>query len=395
MSSNFWDRVSTHMSSLHIERTSINVSALPENLRKHLDPAAPAPLKLMAARGMLPVPPEVNVQILYQLSLGQDETVKGEAEKSFKDLPVDLLLGAVQKQAHDGVLDWVAELRANDHKVIEAVVSNNATHNHTVARIAKTADAAMCDIIATNQVRLLAAPFIIEQLYQNSKARMATVDRVVELAHREGVQLKGLPGLQNALDSGQDIFSGSSGDPEIENFLQEQAQKAEEDAKKLADLENLTRAEQQALLEEEEQEEEHVSSMLSDKISRMNISEKVRLATVGSREAINLLVRDPNKLVHMAAARSPRVQYPDIRRWAGNKTLPDGVVNYIANNREYTRHYEVMLGLVNNPKTPLRETLRFLNHIRTNDLKQLSRNRNVPQQVSRQAKQLSQKRSGG
>lgn len=379
--------------SLVVERKPIDISILPENLHKHLDPSAPAPLKMMAARGMLPVAPEQNLLMLYALSLSTDALAQSEATKTFDEMPKDIVVPAVAKMDHVGVLDWIADRKKEDPFVLDAVVTNNATHSHTIARVARFAGPNLCDVIATNQVRILEAPVILEQMYQNAHARMATVDRLLELVQREGGELKGLPGVQAVIASGKNVFGKTSDNPETEEFFKQQSAIADEEARKLADMDNLTRAEKEKLLEEAE--DDRRSGNLSKKINDMNISERVRLATIGGRDALNLLVRDPNKLVHMAAARSPRLQYPDIRAWARNKTLPDGVIGYIAGQKDYTRHYEVMLGLCQNPKTPLRDTLKFLNHLRTNDLKSLSTDRTISMQVSRQAKQLYQKRSGG
>lgn len=382
--------------SLVVERKPIDLSTLPEALHKHLDPNAPPPLKMMAARGMLPVAPEQNVRILYALALAGDEQVAGEATKSFDDLPVEILLPVIQKETHDGVLDWIAERKRKDAKILEGVVSNRAAHDHTVARAARSADANLCEVIATNQVRILGAPIILEQMYQNPNARMATVDRLLELVQREGIELTGLPGVQQVINSGQQVFGDEDDSPEAQALFASEAKRAAEDAKRLENIDQLSRSEREKLMEEEDQASERASSgMLSEKISRLSISGKVRLATIGSREALNLLVRDPNRLVHMAAVRSPRAQDVDYRRWARNKQLPDGVIGYIANQRELTRHYDVMLALCQNPKTPLADTMKFLNHIRTNDLKQLASDRNISMQVARQAKQLYTKRSGG
>lgn len=378
--------------SLVVERKPIDISTLPENLHKHLDPAAPGPLKMMAARGMLPVLPEQNIMMLYALSLGHDAEAQKEAARTMSQMPKDIVVPAVQKTEHIGVLDWLVEQRRDDPFILDAIVTNRATHDLTIARVARFAGPNLCDVIATNQVRILQAPVILEQMYQNAHARMATVDRLLELVQREGVELKGLPGVQAVIASGKDVFGKSEDSADNEAFFQQQAAIADEEARQLANMDELTRAEKEALLQEAE--DQRGSGTLAAKLSQMNVSERVRLATIGGREALNLLVRDPNKLVHMAAVRSPRLQYPDIRAWARNKTLPDGVISFIAAQKDYTRHYEVLLGLCANPKTPLSDTMKFLTHLRSNDLKNLSSDRTIPMQVSRQAKQLYQKRSG-
>lgn len=376
--------------SLAVDRQPIDLATLPQNLHKHLDPAAPPPLKMMAARGMLPVLPEQNLAMLYMLALGTDATAQAEAVATLQQMPSDIVVPALGKTAHDGTLDWVAEQRANDPFTLDAIVTNRAAHDHTIARIARLAGPNLCDVIAMNQVRILQAPVILEQMYQNAHARMATVDRLVELLQRQNVELKGLPGLQAAMASGQDIF-GKAGDDNAEVFKSQSAI-ADEEQQLIDNLDSMSRSEKERLLDEFAEQKD--DSPLYARVAMMSISERIRLATVGGREALNLLVRDPNKLVHMAAVRSPRVQFPDVRAWARMKSLPDGVVSYIASQKDYTRYYDVMHALCMNPKTPLTDTMKFLNHLRTNHLRSLSSDRTIPSQVSRQAKQLYQKRSG-
>lgn len=381
--------------SLRIERREADLGAIPPNFQKAASVDAPDKMRMMAANGMLPLPPDQNLMLLYAISRNGNEQLVETVRMSISDMPADVLVPVITALGHDGVLDWLAEERKGEIKIVEAIVMNKQAHAKTVARVARYGDAKMVDIVATNQVRLLEEPLIIEQMYLNPNARVSTVDRIVDLARRNGVDLSGVPGLSDALNSDEDIFSGGADDEAFEAILQVEAKKVAAEEKARADAADLTRAEREELENELDVDEDELERKpLHAQMTNMSIAQKMRLAMVGSREAVHLLVRDPNKLVHMAAVRSPRVKFADAVKWAKNKSLPDGVIHYIANNRDWTSKYEVMVNLVNNPKTPLAETLSLLNHIRTNDLKQLARSRNVPMQVVRQAKNLYKKRSG-
>ncbi|QED28655.1 hypothetical protein FRD01_15710 [Microvenator marinus] len=372
--------------SLHVERTAADLSAIPANFKQHLEPGAPPQMKMMAAKGMLPLPPEQTLLILYTVAQTDDQSIREAATKSVKDMPPEIFNAAARTVKHEGVLDWLADYRT-DEAGLEAMLANATMSGLTVARLARRAPVKVTEIIATNQVRLLATPQIIEQLYLNPNARAATVDRVVELAHRNKIKLEGIPGLSTALDSGQDIFSGGV-DAEhfdkVVNWDQHQL-KAKDKGAKVPDPDSA----------DEEEIDDEVERTLAAQIAVMSISQKIRLASVGSREAVHILVRDANRLVHNAAVTNPRVQYTDAKLWANNKSMPDAVIAYISQNRDWTRHYDIQKALVENPKTPLDKTLSFLNFLRTNDLKQLQNNRNIPSQVARQAKTLYAKRTSG
>ncbi len=385
---------------MEYERKPLPIETFPPNLQMHVKPESPPPMKMMAARGMVPAPPAQQLQVLYNLHF--DSAVADAVRESLAQMPDNVLLGAVQSDQPGGVLDWVASVRS-DESILQAVALHKGTEDATIWRLAKRADGELCEIIANNQVRVLRSPQIIEALYANPKARMATVDRLIDLAQRNEVNLSNLPGLNQALKSGVDLNEGGLDDDAYAAVMGDEAKKvqAEEQKLKLLQDENLTRSQQEALEKElagddqegeatEEEDEKRLS--LHVQINNMNIAQKIRLATVGSREAIKILVRDSNKLIHMAAIRSPRIQMGDVRQLSANKSLPEGVISYIASNRDWTKHYDVMSNLTMNPKTPLADVMNFVNHLRTKELRQLSRSRNVPHQVSRVAKQLLNKR---
>jgi hypothetical protein len=391
------------MSSL--DREPLDESELPAQLRKHVQPDAPTKQKMMAARGMLPAPPEQMILVLYQLTFDDNRDVQKAVRESLEDMPPNVLAPAVGKTQHEGVLDWIGRVRSDEKEIGEAIATNRATHDETIAKLARHAGKNLADIIATNQVRILRTPKIIESLYQNPEVGSATIDSLLELAQREDVELKGLPGVQQALKSGKDIFKGKSDqDEEFEKLLKQEAQRAEKEDEKFAKLEDedLTRSQREKLRDEleadaeegAEDEEADDNRPMRVKLQDMSISEKIRLATVGSREAVKLLVSDTNKLVHMAAIQSPRIKPADIKKFASNRSLPDGVIEYIAGNRDWTQKYDVVKSLVLNPKTPLRDTLKFLKHLRADDLQKVSRSRDIPHQVSRSADSLLKKRRG-
>jgi hypothetical protein len=66
-------------------------------------------------------------------------------------------------------------------------------------------------------------------------------------------------------------------------------------------------------------------------------------------------------------------------------------MNYILRNREWLKSYQVKVNLVNNPKTPPANSLKLLQFLHPNELKNVARNRNVPQMVQNQARAALQK----
>lgn len=133
---------------------------------------------------------------------------------------------------------------------------------------------------------------------------------------------------------------------------------------------------------------------LYQKIIKMSIPQKIRLAMVGNREARNILILDHNKAVVMAVLRSPKLTENDVLTYAQQRNLSEEVYKYIARNKNWIKNYAIKLALVNNPKTPLAVALRFLDHLQERDLKNLSRSKNVSTVLAKAAAQLLLKRAG-
>ena len=77
-------------------------------------------------------------------------------------------------------------------------LAHPALLSQTVAAVAALASEAVAELVATNEQRLLAYPEIIEKLYMNKATRMSTADRVLELAVRNKIELKGIPAYKEA-----------------------------------------------------------------------------------------------------------------------------------------------------------------------------------------------------
>jgi hypothetical protein len=148
---------------------------------------------MMAARGLLPLPPADQVAVLYQLSLEAESNLAQSARATAAGLPEKLLAGTLAAPTIDRrVLDYFAQLIADKPAVFDAIALNPSVADETIATLAGRAGSREVDQIAQNEQRLLRHPEIIAAMYMNRRARMSTIDRVVELAVRNNVRVPGL-----------------------------------------------------------------------------------------------------------------------------------------------------------------------------------------------------------
>ncbi len=374
----------------------IPVEELSAQVRKICAPGAPPKLKQMAAAGVAPLGPADLLSALALLASDEDQAVADKARGSILGIPANVRHGALEGELHPAVLDALADLLREDEVALERILLNGSTADETVARLAgELRSEKLLEVAAANEQRMLSHPVIIEAMYMNTAARMSTVDRAVELAVRNGIELD-IPSFEEtkaALEGELIVEAGE--EPTPDDLLFNQALEMEE-------LEDLSHElveetlERRAAGEDEEREEERESRKVNNlltNLSRLNVSQKVRMATLGSSQQRSVLIRDSNKMVIMAVLKSPSIGENEVVRYTKARSLPDEAVRYIASKRDWTKQYQVKLNLVQNPRTPLQEALKFLNHLRAADVRSLERNRDVPQAISRAAKQLREKRS--
>ncbi len=344
-------------------------SELPEKIRRFADPAAPLPARTMAAKGLVPVKGEDLVTLLLQLASDPEPDVASTARETLASVPDTMVEAACGAALHPAILDALVDHVEDRPALLEELVANRALDVRTLARIARTAPDRVCERIATDQQRLLAAPEVIEALYKNRNVRMSTVDRLVELAARSGVELRGVATFQSHVEAiqGELIIDEVTDEPLPGDLDFAEALAADDDEEPI-ETDRVDGA--------ESIKESH--KPLATRIGNMKLSEKIRLCMVGNAAARAILVRDSNKMVAMAAVSSPGTTDAEAARIASSKQVGEDILRYIGNRREWLGNYEVKRGLVFNSKTPVGISMRFLGHLRVNDLRTLARSKNVP-----------------
>ena len=124
------------------------------------------------------------------------------------------------------------------------------------------------------------------------------------------------------------------------------------------------------------------------------MSSKIRAATLGYAFIRGEAIRDPLRLVALAAIKSPGVTEIEAARYAGNQILSEDVIRYIASKREWTKIYGVKVSLCRNPKAPIADVTRLMPFLRERDLQAIVKSKGVPSAVVAQARKLQMARGG-
>ena len=114
------------------------------------------------------------------------------------------------------------------------------------------------------------------------------------------------------------------------------------------------------------------------RLSKLNVPQKVQRATKGSREERAILIRNPNKMIAMAVLSSPKLTVSEIEGFARAGNVGEDCLRVIAMTRAWMKNYNVVAALTRNPKTPVALSMNLLSRLTEKDLRMLSTDRNVP-----------------
>ncbi|HTV19383.1 MAG TPA: hypothetical protein VMG12_11945 [Polyangiaceae bacterium] len=370
---------------------SIDTSALPAPAQRMLAPGAPAPLKLMAARGIAPgLKPDAIVTLVCAFIDNPDPTVAQTARETLENLPSPVLQGALTADLQGGVLELLAEVQHSDVSVVSRLLAARHITSLALEIVAEKANESIGEVVAASDSVLLRFPRVIEKLYMNRRVRMSTADRLVDLAVRNQIELN-IPAFKQAAAAiANQLIPEPTEEPTFDDEL---FQKADELAAQTGELS--ADEDTHKTNDEGEEELEEKLQPLYAQLANMTISQKIRRATLGNSTERLLLVRDTNRLVATAAATSPMLNESDAARIAASRNVIDDVLRIIANNRDFTRNYQVKLNLVSNPRTPFTFSSRLIPQLRSNELRLLSKSKNVPAAVQTAARQQMQRKNEG
>jgi hypothetical protein len=220
------------------------------------------------------------------------------------------------------------------------------------------------------------------KLYKNPKTRMSTADRLVDLAHRNNVELD-LPVFRELVEALQEQLIP---EPEDELTFDDQVF-LEADARSKEVEIDPTHEDTHTLDETGEEKPAEKVLPLYAALAEMNLSGKIRRATIGSAAERMILVRDTNRLVARAAIRSEMVQEPEVVRMSANRQLTADILTIISKKSDWIKNGAIKLNLVSNPRTPLPIVTKLVPYLQEHEVRNLARSKSVPGAVSTLARQ--------
>jgi len=351
--------------------------------------AVPAGVMRSAARGALAVPPGEMLEILVYLT---EHPIFGEQARmtlaGFDEAGSATAL-ADPSTPHE-VLNYFLAPRNLRPKLLPSLFSNPSVPEATLAAIAETATPETAALLLASP-RVIASSAILRPLLKNPNVATEGQARISESLSRLGIAVT--------------EEAGTIVDLEVGTWLKEhrpELEAEEREAKpfvllggvdELGDEEGAVINIQalEAAKGKSKEEDERLSTL--QKLARMNVGDRIKVAMLGSKEERGILIRDGSKLVSSAVLASPKLSEQEIESFANMKNVRENVLRDIARSRKFMKNYVVLRNLCNNPRTPLDLSLGLMKNLMGPDLKVLSINKNVPETLRRMAIRLFQTRT--
>jgi hypothetical protein len=389
---------------------------------------APRPAQLAAARGILPLPQTDLLEILVALAGGADQELAKNARNTLVSQNASELAAAVKSnEIAPSVLAYFAEQEDQPKTIHEAVLTNPKTPTRSIVNFARrTSNGELLEILSLNQQLLIGEPQIIEAIIGNPNRTSEAERRAAETKREFFQKERGAQQIASELRAqGKDAAAEFVEKAEFAEGLGETASKSRlsiEDAILLAEHIEVPDAEiddswlsfdyiEELYEETDEQRESIVNKILGElssendeisgdrvsminRILRMGMKDRVKLAMKGDREARNILIRDPNRIVAQAVIQNARITEQEIEKIAAMRSVPEDVLRQIVNNRNWARNYSIARKLAQNPRTPLSNVISILTRLQLRDLQALTKNRNVSDAIRKQSLRLVTARQG-
>ncbi len=393
-------------------------------VRSLIEGSAPRPAVLAASRGVLPLPLPDMLEVLVAFARSGDNELSDHARNTIFTQDSSSIESSLRTEdIAASVLDFFAEQAAFPPSVHEAIVINPKTPAPTLVKFARsTSNADLIDRIVLNQQLLIRHPDLIDAVLANPNSRSDAARRAAETKREFFEKERGAQQIASELraqgkeaaakfieqsEFGQDL-EGSGMDLDDAMFLASMIEVPDGETddswlglEYIEEIYEETSAQRQGIvdkiigdirLDESDIGSERISVI--NRIMKMGMKDRVRLATKGDREARNILIRDPNRIVSQAVVQNPRITEQEMEKIASMRSISEDILRQIANDRQWSRSYAIVHHLARNPRTPIANVLTILSRLHLRDLQALSKNKNVSDAVRRQSLRLSQARTG-
>jgi len=317
-------------------------------------------LALLAARGLLPLPPEVLIPLQVELAGGDDRELAGQAALSLLALEPRVAASFLARRADADALAWFAD-KSDEPELLETILRRRDVPRSILVDLAPRLAPDLQEALVHRQDAIVEEPAIADALESNPLLTPYVRRRLGEYRQHLLPRVAPVEAPEHVADWDDDDEIGEA---------------------------QLAAALEDARLHPEGGEEDPSTGLSEMQIRFLPIPVRMKLARGAPRALRAILIRDPNPLVAKEVLRGNTFADAEIERIAMNRSVDEEVLGAIGAVREWVSKYRIVVALVHNPRTPLSLSTKLVARLAVRDLRNLSRDRNVPEAVRSTAKRL-------
>ncbi|MEA2559682.1 MAG: hypothetical protein QOH06_1186 [Acidobacteriota bacterium] len=314
-------------------------------------------LQVLAASGFLPLAPEDLIPLQVQFARGRDAELAGKASEALRQVDVRVAAPFLEHLAGEDVLAFFA-VQISHPRLIETILRRRDVPRRLLVDLARRLPPDLQEILVLRQDAILDEPEILSALEANPQLSNYVQRRITE--YREHL----LPRERTVRP-----VPVPEGPEEIDDDALAAA---------VAAVRSLP----------PEGEIEEKTGLSEGQIRMLSVPARLKLARGAPRNLRNLLLRDTNPQVACAALLFNNLSDQEIEQTASSRSVQQEVLDAIARKREWIGRYPVMKALIQNPRTPLTIALKYVPKLAVKDLRDMAKDRNIPDAVRSMALRL-------
>ena len=330
------------------------------SLLEHVRSGANRQLQVLAASGLLPLPPEELIPLQVELARGIDPEISRSAVESLKKVDPRIVAPFLERKAGDEVLAFFAT-ESQHPLLIETILRRRDVPRSLLVDLARRLPADLQEILILRQDAIIDEPAILDALERNPDISGYTQRRVTE--YRDHLLPQGR----------RPVTAPSPGQAPVEEMSDQELAVVVEQVRKEAPVEG---------------EVETQTGLSEGQIRLLPVPARLKLARGASRQLRGFLLRDSNTQVALAALFGNPLSDQEVEQAAASRAVSEDVLMAIARKREWVSRYAIAKILTQNPRTPLAISMKLVNRMSVRDLRELSRDKNIADAVRSTALRL-------
>jgi len=332
------------------------------SLLEHVRSGANRQLQVLAASGLLPLPPEELIPLQVELARGVDPEISRSAVESLRKVDPRIAAPFLERQAGDEVLAFFAA-ESQHPLLLETILRRRDVPRPLLMDLALRLPPDLQEILILRQDAIIEEPAILDALERNPQLSGYTQRRITE--YRDHL----LPQSRRPAAAPAAPLSQTPGEELSDEELAAAIAQVRQEAPAEGEVETET-------------------GLTEGQVRMLTVPARLKLARRANRQLRTFLLRDTNPQVALAVLTSNPLSDQEVEQTAASRAVVDEVLEAISRRREWISRYNIAKLLVMNPRTPLPISLRLVNRMSVRDLREIGRDKNVADAVRSTALRL-------